>query len=102
MINVVASIRVKTGKLSDYLAVLKANMRVVRKEQGCIEYVPMIDVDTKLPPQVLDKNCVTLLEKWESLEALHAHLGAPHMLAYREKVKDLVESVTLKVLQEVR
>ena len=102
MINVVASIRVKTGKLSDYLAILKANMRVVQKEQGCIEYVPMIDVDTKLPPQVLDKNCVTLLEKWESLEALHAHLGAPHMLAYREKVKDLVESVTLKVLQEVR
>ena len=102
MINVVASIRVKTGKLSDYLAILKANAHVVRREKGCIEYVPTIDVDTKLPPQVLDKNCVTLLERWESLEALQAHLGAPHMLAYREKVKDLVESVTLKVLQEVR
>ena len=101
MINVVASIRVKTGKLSDYLAILKANMLVVKKEQGCVEYVPLIDVDTKLPPQVLDKNCVTLLEKWESLEALQAHLGAPHMLAYREKVKDLVETVALKVLQEV-
>ena len=102
MINVVASIRVKTGKLSDYLSILKANMRVVQKEKGCIEYIPTIDVDTKLPPQVLDKNCVTLLEKWESLEALHAHLEAPHMLDYREKVKDLVESVTLKVLQEVK
>ncbi len=102
MINVIASIRVKTGKLSDYLAILKANMPVVKKEKGCIEYVPTIDVDTKLPPQVLDKNCVTLLEKWESLEALHVHLGAPHMLDYREKVKDLIESVTLKVLQEVK
>jgi quinol monooxygenase YgiN len=102
MINVIASIRVKAGKLSDYLAVLKANMPVVRKEKGCIEYVPTVDVDSKLPPQVLDKNCVTLLERWESLEALHAHLGAPHMLAYREIVKDLVESVTLKVLQEVK
>jgi len=61
----------------------------------------MIDVDSKLPPQVLDKDCVTLLEKWESLEALNAHLGAPHTLSYREKVKDLVESVTLKVLQEI-
>ena len=68
MINVVASIRVKTGKLSEYLAILKANVPMVRKEQGCIEYVPTIDVDSKLPPQVLDKNCVTLLEKWESLE----------------------------------
>ncbi len=103
MINVVASIRVKTGKLSDYLAILKANMPAVRKERGCIEYVPTIDVDSKLPPpQILDKNCVTLLEKWESLEALHAHLGSPHMLAYRDKVKDLVESVTFKVLQEVK
>ncbi len=101
MINVVASIRVQPGKLSDYLAILKANMPVVRKEKGCIEYVPAIDFDTKLPPQVLDKNCVTLLEKWESLEALHAHLASPHMLDYREKVKDLVESVTLKVLEEV-
>ena len=102
MIHVVASIHVKAGKLSDYLAILKANMPDVRKEKGCIEYAPMIDVDTKLPPQILDKNCVTLLEKWESLEALHAHLGAPHMLNYREKVKDMVESVTLKVLQEVK
>lgn len=102
MINVVASIRVKTGKLSDYLAILKANMHAVQKEKGCIEYVPTVDVDSKLSPQVLDKNCVTLLEKWESLEALHAHLGSPHMLAYREKVKDMVESVTFKVLQEVK
>lgn len=102
MINVVASIHVKAGKRSEYLAILKANMLVVRKERGCIEYVPTIDVDTKLPPQVLDKNCVTLLEKWESLEALHAHLGSPHMLDYREKVNDLVEGVTLKVLQEVK
>ncbi len=101
MINVVASIRVKEGKLSDYLAILKANMHAVRKERGCIEYVPTIDVDSKLPPQVLDKNCVTLLEKWGNLETLQAHLGSPHMLVYREKVKDLVGSVTFKVLQEV-
>jgi quinol monooxygenase YgiN len=51
--------------------------------------------------QVLDKNVVTILEKWESLEALHAHLGSPHMLDYREKAKNVVESVSVKVLQEV-
>ena len=101
MINVVASIRVKTGRLSDYLAILKANVPAVRKEKGCIEYVPTIDIDVKLPPQVLDKHVVTILEKWESLATLHAHLGSPHMLDYREKVKNIVESVALKVLQEV-
>ena len=101
MINVVAPIRVKTGRLSDYLAILKATLQAVRRERGCIEYVPAVDIDTNLQPQVLDKNVVTILEKWESLEALHAHLGSSHMLEYREKVKDIVESVSVKVLREV-
>jgi quinol monooxygenase YgiN len=101
MISVIASIRVKPGMLPDYLAILKDTAPSVRKEKGCIEYVPTIDIDVKLPPQVLDKEVVTILEKWESLESLHAHLGSPHMLDYREKVKNLVESVSIKVLQKV-
>jgi quinol monooxygenase YgiN len=101
MINVIASIRIKPGKLSDYLAILKANIPAVKKEKGCIEYVPAVDIDSKLPPQVLDKNVVTILEKWESLEALHAHLGSAHMLDYREKVSTIVEDVSLKIVREV-
>jgi quinol monooxygenase YgiN len=100
MITVIASVRVKTGKLSYYLAILNANIPAVRKEEGCIEYVPMVDIDVMLPPQILDKNVVTILEKWKSPEALLAHLGSPHMLDYREKVKTIVESVSLKVLKE--
>jgi Uncharacterized conserved protein len=100
MINVIASIRVKQGSLSDFLAICKANVPAVRKEKGCIEYFPAVDVDAKLPPQARDENVVTVIEKWESLEALHAHLEAPHMLAFREKVKDLVEGRSLKVLRE--
>jgi len=101
MINVIASICVKTGALSDYLVILKANMSSVRKETGCIEYVPMVDIDAKLPAQVIDKDVVTIIEKWESLETLHAHLGSSHMLEYREKVRNIVVSVTVKVLGEV-
>jgi quinol monooxygenase YgiN len=101
MINVIATICVKTGTLSDYLAIVKATTRVVRNEKGCIEYVPTVDVDARLPPQVLADNVVTILEKWDSLEALHTHLGSPHMLDYRERVKNMVESVSVKVLREV-
>ena len=101
MINVIASICVKTGTLSDYLEILKTNISAVRKEKGCVEYVPMVDIDAKLPPQVFNKNVVIILEKWESLEALHAHLGSTHMLDYRERVKNMVESVVVKVLREV-
>jgi quinol monooxygenase YgiN len=100
MINVVASIRIKEGKMSEFLEIFKANVPNVLAEKGCIEYCPAIDIDADLPPQALDENLVTLIEKWEDLESLKVHLVAPHMLAYREKVKEMVEDLSLRVLQE--
>jgi len=100
MINVIASIRVKAGKVSSFLEIFKSNVPNVKKERGCIDYFSAVDIETGLPTQSLDENIVTILEKWENLEALHSHLKAPHMLAYRERVKDLVESVSLKVLKQ--
>ena len=99
MINVIASIRIETGSLSDFLEIFRANMLKVREEKGCIEYVPLVDIDAKLAPQTLDDNVVTIIEKWESLQALRDHLEAPHMLAYREKVKNIVTGLSLKVLK---
>ena len=100
MINVIASIRVKAGRVSEFLEIFKTNVPNVTEERGCIEYFPAVDIDADLPPQSLDENVVTIIEKWESLEALRAHLITPHMLAYREKVKDIVEVTSLKVLKE--
>ena len=100
MINVIASICIETGSLSDFLEIFRANMLKVREEKGCVEYVPFVDIDAKLAPQILDENVVTIIEKWESLEALRDHLEAPHMLAYREKVKNIVTGLSLKVLKE--
>jgi quinol monooxygenase YgiN len=101
MIIVIASIYIKEGKLSDYCRTLKANVPTVRNETGCIEYVPAGDIKTGLPAQVLERNVVTILERWESLEALNDHLTSPHMLGYREKVKDMVDRVSVKVLKEL-
>ena len=42
---------------------------------------------------------VTVIEKWESVEALYAHSAAPHMTEYRAKVKDYVVGVTLQVTE---
>jgi quinol monooxygenase YgiN len=53
-----------------------------------------------LPPQELNANVVTIIEKWRRPEDLQAHLATPHMRAYREKVNDLVEKVSFKVLTE--
>ena len=100
MINVIASVRVRTGRLPDFLEIFRDNMIKVRKERGCIEYFPAVDICAELPSQILDENVVTIIEKWENMEALRDHLGSAHMLAYREKVKDIVEGVYLKILRE--
>jgi len=99
MINVIASIQVKPGRLAEFIEIFKANVPLVLEEDGCVEYQPTIDVPTDLPPQERDENVVTILEKWRTLETLQAHLTAPHMVAYKEKVKNLVEKVSLKILQ---
>jgi len=101
MISVIASITVKEGELARFLEIFKANVPLVRAEEGCIEYYPTIDVDSGLPVQMKDPSTVTIIEKWQSLTALHAHLATPHMLAYREETKDIVEKVFLRVLQEI-
>lgn len=100
MINVIAAIHIKEGRRSEFIEIFKANIPLVLEEKGCKEYMPTIDVPTGLAPQELNDNVVTIIEKWESLEALQAHLAAPHMLTYREKVKGLVEKMSLKVLKE--
>jgi len=87
--------------LSEFIEIFKSNIPNVLEEKGCIEYVPTVDVPTGLPPQELNNNVVTIIEKWDSLEDLQTHLLAPHMLAYKENVKDLVDKVSLKVLREV-
>jgi len=100
MIHVLASLHIKEGHLAEFVAIFKANIPSVLQEKGCIGYLPTVDVLTDLPPQEANQNVVTIIEQWASLDDLQAHLKAPHMLAYGEKVKDLVERVALKILQE--
>jgi len=100
VISVLAFIRVNPGKAKDFLEAFADNVGNVRAENGCIEYFATVDIDTGLSIQELNADLVTVIEKWESLDALRAHLAAPHMAVYREKVKDIVEGVSLKVLKE--
>lgn len=99
MIHVIATIKVKPGARETYLGILKANLPSVLAEKGCMAYVPAVDVESGIPVQVdLRPDVVTLIEAWASLADLQAHLKAPHMLAYREKVKDIVKNISLHVM----
>lgn len=100
MIYVIATINLADGAREAFLKHFHDVTPAVREEDGCLEYGPTVDVETSIPAQGdLRPNTVTVVERWESLEALEAHLVAPHMVEYRGKVKDLVQSVTLQVLQ---
>jgi quinol monooxygenase YgiN len=100
MIHVIASIDLSPGRRDQYLAEFRRNVPNVLAEKGCLEYGPTIDVASQIPVQPpVRENVVVVVEKWESLEALRTHLAAPHMLAFRERVKEMVKGVSLLVLE---
>lgn len=99
MIDVIASITVKEGKIKEFLAIFNANVPKVLAEDGCISYRPVVDVLTGMSVQETNANIVTIIEQWESIEALEAHLAAPHMMTYKEDVQDLISGLGIKILQ---
>jgi quinol monooxygenase YgiN len=102
MIHVIATIEVHEGKRDALLTEFRRIVPLVRAEDGCIEYGPTVDAQAGLPVSTpLRPNVLTIIEKWASLDALRAHLGAPHMIEYRTRVKELVKGVSLQVLEPV-
>ena len=102
MIRVIATIDVQPGRREDFLRVFRELIPKVLGEQGCSEYMPMIDVETTIGVQIpMRPDVVTVVEAWEELECLESHLMAPHMLDYRKAVKGLVAGVSLQVLGPV-
>ncbi len=99
MIYVVATIEIAEGKRDAFLAEFHKIVPLVREEQGCLEYGPATDVESNIAAQTSPRdNVVVVMEKWEDIEALEAHLIAPHMLTYRETVKELVVRAELQIL----
>jgi quinol monooxygenase YgiN len=98
MIAVIATIETAPGRRNDLLAVMRGLVPKVRAEEGCLEYAPMIDVPNGLGVPVRD-NVVTMIEKWENLAALEAHLKTPHMGEFRRQTEPLRLSLSLQILE---
>lgn len=100
MIHVIATVELAAGKREAFLAEFRRVVPLVRAEAGCLDYGPAIDVSSGLNAQLsVRADVVTVIERWESLDALRAHLGASHMEEYRARVKDYVLRTQLQVLQ---
>ena len=99
MIHVIATIDLAPGTRDSFLEEFRKLIADVRAEAGCIEYGPTVDADTGIPAQFrIGDDRVTIMEKWDSVAALKAHSVAPHMLAYRLRVKEFVRGMELRVL----
>ena len=97
MINVIARSEIKPGCMEKYMQVLKANVPTVLAEEGCIRYEPCVDVNAGIGPEVKG-DYVTILESWESVDHLRAHLATKHMAAFREAVASRRGESTINVV----
>jgi quinol monooxygenase YgiN len=102
MLSVIAEIEIADGKREEFLAEFRKVVPLVLAEAGCVEYGPTLDAVTDISAQIpIRENIVTIVEKWQSVDALKAHLVAPHMTEYRVRVKGFVVGSVLRILDAV-
>jgi quinol monooxygenase YgiN len=99
MIHVFAIVTAIAGQRQALLDAFRANMPAVHAEDGCIEYLPVIDTPGMGRMQTqIGEDSFAVIEKWASLDALKAHAVSPHMAAYGEQTKALIASRVIHVL----
>ena len=87
----------------DYAAKTLGVVPMVRAESGCRMYTLLKDAQTDWEkPQRFGARTMWMLEKWDSIEALMAHLETPHMKAFGPTVRDMRTNSTFHVLEAVR
>lgn len=70
MIKVVAKNFIKKDKIEEVLEHIKELVAITVKEEGCIKYEIYQDEN--------DKSILTMIEEWESKEALNNHMASEH------------------------
>jgi len=100
LIHVIAALTTTPGKRDNLVAAFDKLAPTVLAEEGCIEYGTAVDVATPIGAQeALRDDVLMVMEKWESVAALEAHLAAPHMAQFRTETADIVTGVSLQILE---
>lgn len=102
MLRIIVTMKIKEGRMPEFLALCRELRPLVLKEAGCLAYDYTREISSPLGIQEpIEPDRVTLLESWESLDALKAHMETPHMKAAGPKMKDLRSSVVARVLEPI-
>jgi quinol monooxygenase YgiN len=101
MLTIIAEILTKSGgqHRQNVLDAFQKIIPTVLAEDGCHGYEPLVDHKSNASFQTHEPDTIVMLEKWESVAYLEAHLATPHMQAHHEAVKDDVVDVKIKILE---
>jgi len=102
MLHVIVTMRIREGRMPEFLAACEALRPLVLAEPGCHAYDYTRDQASPFDPQQpVDPDRITLLERWASLDALKAHLASPHMRAAGPRMQELRASVELRLTESI-
>ncbi|NDJ56328.1 antibiotic biosynthesis monooxygenase [Enterobacteriaceae bacterium 4M9] len=102
MLTVIADIRTRPGQ-HHRQAVLDAFAKIVPtvlQEAGCHGYAPLVDHNAQVDFQTFAPDAITMVEKWDSVAHLEAHLQTSHMKAWSQEVKEHVLDTRIRILED--
>ncbi len=102
MLIVIADIQIRPGvqHRENVLNAFRNITPVVLQEEGCHGYELLVDHDSDVHYQTKVPDSIIMLEQWESIEHLNAHLQTSHMQAYQQQVKNDVLDVKIRIMQQ--
>lgn len=102
MLTVLAEIRTRPGAhhrqaVIDSFAIV---VPLVLKEAGCHGYQPLVDNAAQVAFQTTAPDSIFMVEQWETVAHLEAHLQTAHMQEHSERVNNDVLEVHIRILED--
>lgn len=102
MLIVIAEIQTHSGAQhhENVINAFKKITPTVLLEDGCYGYELLLDHQADVDFQTKVPDSIIMLEHWQSIDHLNAHLQTAHMQAYQQQVKDDVLSVKIRIMEK--
>jgi len=81
MIVVQVEVVIEPGSADQVRDAVRKMEHATRQEPGCLKYAFSVDVS--------DPGMVRVTERWESIDAIKAHMATPHMAEFNKAVMAL-------------
>ena len=98
MIAVIATIETAPGRRNDLLAIMRGLVPEGSRGEG-LPRIRAHDQRLERLAGPVHENAVTMIEKWENLAALEAHLKTPHMGEFRQQTEPLRLTLSLQIVE---